>query len=153
MPISILLIDSHSASRTTLAALLRDHGYAVLEAQNGVEGLHHVRHRLPDLIIVDLWPFYSASLQMMERLRKSDIAQVPVLVHTSPVSPEYRERALSAGCAGYLEKPTPPDRLLAEMERILRAGVPRLTIRGHRKSEIAERLEISATTAAPLGDG
>lgn len=117
---TLLLVDSHDSARRALAALLRECGYSVLEAHNGMEGFRVARERHPELVIVDLWPFFSASVQMVERMRGTGAAaQIPVLVLTSVVSPEYRARALAAGCAGYLEKPSPAEVVLAEVRRIL----------------------------------
>lgn len=123
---TVLLVDSYDTSRRALGAFLAEHGYRVLEARNGVEGLRVVREQVPTLIIVELWPFFSASLQMVERVRRGrGTAHVPVLVVTSAVRPEYRARALAAGCEGYLEKPCEPGRVLASVRRVLAAAEPR----------------------------
>lgn len=111
-------MDSHDGARSALAALLREVGYPVREARNGLEGLRAAREIPPRMVIADLWPFFSASLQMVERLREQD-GRTPVVVLTSAVSPEYRTRAMAAGCAAYLEKPCEPTRVLAEIQRIL----------------------------------
>jgi len=116
----LLVIDSYDHSRAALAALLRDSGYAVREARNGLEGLHAAREKMPSLVVLDVWPFFSASVQMIEQFRRrSASAQVPVLVVTSAIAPEYRARALDAGCAAYLQKPCPADRVLTEIRCLL----------------------------------
>ena len=114
---TVLLVDSYAGSRRALADLLRECGYSVLEASNGLEGLQVAREARPCLVIVDLWPFFSASVQMVERLRSDDGAPIQVLVLTSAVSTHHRDRALSAGCAGFLEKPCPADEVLAQVRR------------------------------------
>ena len=117
---TLLLVDPDEGSRGALADLLRAVGYSVLEARDGAEGLGMARERLPQLVIADLWPFSGHPVRMVERLRGSAAtARVPVLALTTLVAPEYRGRALAAGCAGYLEKPCPADRVLAEVRRIL----------------------------------
>lgn len=116
----ILLVDSYESSRCALASLLCDSGFEVVQAANGLEGLHEARQRLPDLVIVDLWPFFSGTLQMVERLRTREPAhRVPVLVVTSSVSSRVRGGALRVGCEGYLEKPCSPGAVLAEVHRLL----------------------------------
>lgn len=117
---TLLLVDAYDASRHALADLLREYGYAVFEGRNAVEGLHLAREQLPDAIILDLWPFFSASLRMVERLRTSGVtARIPVVVLTSSLTPAYRQRALNSGCAGYLEKPCRSEALHEELRRIL----------------------------------
>lgn len=117
---TILVVDSYHASRRALGDLLRDADYSVFEAPNGIDGLRIAREIGPALLIVDLWPFFSASVQMVEQLRESprtDTAEVLVL--TSVVSPHHRNRALAAGCAAFLEKPCGGDDVLAEVRRIM----------------------------------
>ncbi len=117
---TLLLVDSYVSSRRALSDLLRECGYSVLDAHNAVEGLQLAREERPGLVIVDLWPFVSASLQLIERLRQSNGSEhIPVLVLTSSLSPQHRIRALAAGCAGYLEKPCGPEEVLAEVRRLL----------------------------------
>jgi two-component system, cell cycle response regulator DivK len=119
---TLLVVDSYPAARQALADLLRESGYAVREAHNGMEGLRIARDAAPDLVLVDLWPFFSASVQLMERLRASRGSEpVPVLVVTSVVDAHHRDRALAAGCSGFLEKPCAPQAVLSEVQRILGA--------------------------------
>lgn len=135
----LLLVDSHDATREALSERLRDSGYEVVGVHNGLEGLRAVRDRAPSLILLDLWPFFSASLQMLERLRAAESTRdIPVLVVTSPVSDAYRARALAAGCAGYLEKPCAPGAVAAAVRRILHTTA-RDPLRGALPSRLAER--------------
>ena len=76
--------------------------------------------RSPALIIAELWPFFSGGLQMIEELRKhAQTARIPVLVMTAADLPDYQQRAVLSGCSGYLAKPCPSERLLAEVRRII----------------------------------
>lgn len=119
---TLLLVDAHDAARRLHADLLRASGFQVLEAHNGVEGLIRTREQPVDLVVLDLWPFFSASLQMLEGLRRSQATRdVPVLVVTTPVPPSYRERALAAGCTGFVEKPCHPERVLPLVRQALGA--------------------------------
>jgi DNA-binding NarL/FixJ family response regulator len=121
----MLLVDAHDGSRRALAALLRAQGFQVSEARNGVEGLRTARQRPPRLIVLDPWPFVSASLQMLERLREDGATHdVPVLVLASELRPEHWRRARAAGCAGYLEKPCRPEDALTAVRRILAGTTP-----------------------------
>lgn len=117
---TVLVIDSYDSSREALSELLQEWGCTVLQVRNGVDGLRVARERHPELVIVDLWPFFSASLQMVERLRQSrSTRHIPVLVVTSAATPDYRIRALEAGCDAYLEKPCRADELQAQLRRVL----------------------------------
>lgn len=122
---AVLIVDSYQGSRRALGDLLREHGYPVFEAVNGMEGLRIAREIRPALIVVDLWPFFSAGVQMLEHLRESlPTDRAEVLVLTSVVSVQHRDRAVAAGCAGFLEKPCGADHVLAEVRRIMGGSLP-----------------------------
>lgn len=116
---SILIVDHHEESRRALGALFEECGYPVVEARDGIEGLHVARTRMPGLVVVDLWPFFSASLQMIQRLRRdADTRHIGVLILTSGAAAEQCA-ALVPACEAYLEKPCEPVRILAEVTRLL----------------------------------
>jgi two-component system, cell cycle response regulator DivK len=120
---TVLVVDSYDSSREALCELLQEWGCSVLQVRNGVEGLRVARERHPELVIVDLWPDFAASLQMIEGLRQSRSTQrVPVLILTAAASPGFRRRALEAGCDAYLEKPCHAGELQAQLCRVLAAG-------------------------------
>ena len=117
-PPTLLVVDSDHGSRRALGDLLRECGYSVFEAPNGVDGLRLAREVAPALVIADLWPFFSASVQMVEQLRDGGRPdRTDVLVLTSAASTHHRNRAVEAGCAGFLEKPCRADEVLAEVRR------------------------------------
>jgi CheY-like chemotaxis protein len=77
----VLVIEDDPSIREALADLLRDLGYAVSEARNGLEGLRQASERRPDLILLDLmmpamdgWQFREAQKQ------DALLLDVPVIV-------------------------------------------------------------------------
>jgi CheY-like chemotaxis protein len=77
----VLVIEDDPSIREALADLLRDLGYAVSEARNGLEGLRQASERRPDLILLDLmmpamdgWKFREAQKQ------DALLIDVPVIV-------------------------------------------------------------------------
>lgn len=121
---TILLVDADDPSRQAVTELLREGGHMVIEAGDGLDGLGAAREQKPDLLIVDLWPFFSGSLQMLEALKTDPrTSDLPVLVLTGDISYEQRTRALAVGCEGFLEKPCPPEQVLAETRRILASAL------------------------------
>ena len=117
---TLLLVDPDDGARDALAELLRDAGYSVLEARDGSVGFRMALEWLPGLVIVEPWPSCPASVRVVERLRSAAATRhVPVLALTTAAAPEHRTRALAAGCADYLEKPCPPERVLRVVRRIL----------------------------------
>ena len=117
----LLVVDADDGSRTSLAALLRECGYPVLEARNGVEGLQVSRGHAPALVIVDPWPFVSAAAQMVERIQ-DDRPGTEVLMLTSEPFRVRRSRSRFEGIARCLDKPCSADELLAEVVRLVARG-------------------------------
>lgn len=123
---TVVLVDPYDSSRNALAVFLRDSGCEVLEAASGLEGILLLREVVPSIVIVDLWPFFSGALQMLEWLRANQRTRnVPVLIVTSTLSSEYRTRAQKVGCDGFLEKPCAPREVLAEVRHILSSPAAR----------------------------
>ncbi|MBN2413950.1 response regulator [candidate division KSB1 bacterium] len=56
MPVKnkILIIDDNADLRENYRTILESHGFKVIEAENGVEGLQKVKQDTPDLIILDV---------------------------------------------------------------------------------------------------
>jgi CheY-like chemotaxis protein len=117
---TVLLVDGYEASRLALIELLRDSGHSVAAAGAAADGLRIAREQLPRMIIYSVSSSSRAELDSLEELRGEDgVAHIPVLLVSGAVSPEQWDRAESAGCAGYLDKPCSPERLLLEVSRIL----------------------------------
>jgi two-component system, cell cycle response regulator DivK len=113
-------VDGYEASRLAMIELLRDSGHSVAAADAGADGLRIAREQLPRMIIYSVSSSSRAELNPLEELRAEDgVAHIPVLLVSGAVSPEQWDRAESAGCAGYLDKPCSPERLLQEVRRIL----------------------------------
>lgn len=122
-PPELLLVDADDGSRAALAALLRGCGFAVAEARNGAEGLQVAHESDPAVVILDPWPFVSAAVRMVERLRESRPGtQVLVLTSRTEGGRNARARFATARC---LERPCPEAEILFEVARLLDASTRR----------------------------
>lgn len=119
---TILIVEDNSDNRSIYATLLRHHGYRVLEAEDGAEGLELARTELPDLVLMDISLPVLDGWQATELLKQdSQTASIPVIALTAHAMVEHRHRSLDAGCAVYLAKPCEPSRVLEEIGRLLAA--------------------------------
>ncbi|MEA3309896.1 MAG: response regulator, partial [Chloroflexota bacterium] len=103
----VLCIDDTFSVRLLVRRLLARR-YELLEAEDGLAGLDLVATQPPDLILVDLHMPHLNGFEVTTRL-KALLPQVPVVALTADVTRNVRERALAAGCDGYLSKPIDPD--------------------------------------------
>jgi CheY-like chemotaxis protein len=80
----ILIVDDDVAGRTIMAKMLREKGWPVRQAGNGLEALALLEQRIPGLILLDLLMPEMDGITLLSRLRKSpQFHNVPVVVITS----------------------------------------------------------------------
>lgn len=102
----ILIVEDNDMNRILLRAILLPHGYEVLEAVNGQEGVTTARERLPDLIVMDLQMPIMNGMDAMRALKSDPLTrEIPVIAVTAFAMEGDREAALQAGFDGYIPKP------------------------------------------------
>jgi two-component system, cell cycle response regulator DivK len=102
----ILLVEDNPVNRRLAVFLLRAHGYDVREATTGLEALEMLGKERPDLIVMDIQLPGMDGLEVTRKLKEQpSTADIPVIAVTSFAMKGDREKALAAGCAGYVTKP------------------------------------------------
>jgi two-component system response regulator AtoC len=116
----ILIIDDEANLRRTLAQILRERGYAVLEASNGVEAIELLRHSIPDLIFSDWKMPEMGGEQILRYLRDAPhLAMIPVIVITAFGSSDSAIEAVRLGAYDFVTKPFDLDEISLTAERAL----------------------------------
>lgn len=117
---TILLVEDNEDNRTIYRLLLEHHGYRVVEATDGEEGVRRAREERPALVLMDI------SIPIIDgweatRILKADpaTASIPVIALTAHALPADRARAAEVGCDGYLAKPVEPRRVVEEVRKRL----------------------------------
>jgi two-component system, cell cycle response regulator DivK len=114
----ILLIEDNEQNRYLLTFLLEQHGYQVVAAEDGALGIAAAKAMLPSLILLDIQLPLMDGYAVARELRSiSELRSVPIIAVTSYAMPGDREKALEAGCSGYIEKPIDPETFISDMER------------------------------------
>ena len=120
---SILLIEDNEQNRYLLTFLLEQSGYTVSAAEDGPSGIMAAHRLLPALILLDIQLPKMDGYAVAHALRQSEALRgIPIVAVTSYAMMGDREKALAAGCVGYIEKPINPDTFVAEMECALTAS-------------------------------
>lgn len=116
MPPTILLIEDHEQNRYLATFLLQQHGYRVVAAPDGPRGLAAARSLTPAMVLLDIQLPLMDGYAVARALRDLDTTRdTPIVAVTSYAMPGDRERAIAAGCTGYIEKPIDPDTFLASL--------------------------------------
>lgn len=121
---SILLIEDNEQNRYLVTFLLERAGYEVWAAEDGVRGIEVARRSPPHLIVLDIQLPTMDGYAVARALRQHDsLKSTPIVAVTSYAMPGDREKALEAGCTGYIEKPINPDTFVMEIETSFSSAV------------------------------
>jgi diguanylate cyclase (GGDEF)-like protein len=102
----ILVADDDLVMRVTMAAVLRESGYNILEAEDGVQALAMALTEHPDLIVLDLIMPGLDGFQVCEQVRADPaLAETPILVLTGVEDTNAIRRAFEIGATDFATKP------------------------------------------------
>ena len=117
---TVLLIEDNEQNRYLATFLLEKHGFAVVAAADGLRGIELAGTMAPAIILLDIQlPAMDGYAVARALRRNSALGKVPIIAVTSYAMPGDREKAMDAGCDGYIEKPIDPDRFVDEILQFL----------------------------------
>jgi DNA-binding response OmpR family regulator len=114
----ILIVDDEFGLAELLAELLIEEGYETELAINGQLGLKALEERPADLVILDVMMPIMSGPEMARAMKANPkLARIPIIMMTALPSslPQDQPRLYAAS----LQKPFPPDLLIAEIARLL----------------------------------
>ena len=119
----ILVIEDENDIRQLLRFNLEREGFAVLEAADGLGGLHMATSELPDLVVLDLMLTGMDGCDVCRRLKAQPVtAAIPVLMLTARGEEVDRIVGLTLGADDYVVKPFSVRELVLRIRAILRRG-------------------------------
>ena len=114
----ILYIEDDVDSRRLIQRVLEEAGHQVVLASDGLSGIEAAQRELPALILMDInMPDLSGDMVATRLQATPGLEETPIVALTALT--DYRERALIAGCVGYISKPISVDRLAAQVDEYL----------------------------------
>ncbi|VVN89461.1 Sensor histidine kinase RcsC [Pseudomonas fluorescens] len=146
--IRLLIVDDNVATRYALRKRLERHGYDVLEAGTGTDGLALIESEAIDALILDVNLPDMSGFDIVRILRADTRTALLPVIHVSAASIQTGDiiTGLNAGADAYLIHPVDPDVLLATLRTLLRV---RETENALRESEARFR-EIFVNVSAPI---
>ena len=146
--IRLLIVDDNVATRYALRRRLESHGYAILEAGTGGDGLALIDSERIDALILDVNLPDMSGFDIVRKLRAEVATALLPVIHVSAASIQTGDiiTGLNAGADAYLIHPVDPDVLLATLRTLLRV---RDTENALRESEARFR-EIFVNVSAPI---
>jgi len=114
--IRVLVVEDEPDAAEFVTNLLESHGADVVSAASAREALEAVAQARPDILISDIGLPEMDGYQLMEQIRKMDVAKgggIPAVALTAFARSEDRTRALRAGYQTHLAKPIESTELIA----------------------------------------
>jgi two-component system cell cycle response regulator DivK len=102
----ILVVEDNQDSRELVIKVLKSKGYLIMEAADGEAALQKLTEERPDLILMDISLPKIDGFEVTRRVKKREsLKDIPIIALTAHAMKGDREKALEAGCDGYIPKP------------------------------------------------
>lgn len=102
---TILFIEDEAALQKLVGEILKQEGFDVLSALNGVDGLKLAREKHPDLILLDLILPKKDGFEVLRELKAvEETKDIPVMILTNLETAQDIGKALELGATTYLVK-------------------------------------------------
>ena len=116
----ILIVDDNPANLKLVGVLLKAEGYVVRVAADAEEAMATLEEFRPRLILMDLQLPGMDGLTLTRRLKAAPSTRdITIVALTAFAMKGDEQKALDAGCDGYVTKPIDTRRLPAEIARLL----------------------------------
>ena len=119
-PELILVVEDSATVRHQIKKSLSIQGFPVDVARNGLSAWEKLNENHYDLVITDYDMPYVDGLELCSRIRQSNrFEHLPIIIETSKDSRAEQVKIRSMGIQAFITKPFSPDRMIAEVERVL----------------------------------
>ena len=118
MASTILIIDDDAKLNNLLTEFLGDFGFNILSATHPLDGLKKLKHKSPDLVILDVMLPGMDGFEVCKTIRKN--STVPIIMLTARGELMDKVVGLELGADDYLPKPFEPRELVARIHSVLR---------------------------------
>lgn len=117
----ILVVDDDAELIELISFNLKQAGYSIGTAANGVEAIKKARSLGPDLIVLDVMMPELDGFAVCEILRRDTAtATIPIMMLTAISSELGRMAAMGSGATDFLTKPFSPRLLVSRIEDLLK---------------------------------
>ncbi|THB64915.1 MAG: phosphate regulon transcriptional regulatory protein PhoB [Gammaproteobacteria bacterium] len=136
MQIKLLIVEDEKPIRDMMKVALSRHGFHILEAGSGGEGLDVVDAEQPDLILLDWMLPDMSGIDVAKKLKGHyESREIPIIMVTARGEEEDKIKGLEFGADDYITKPFSPKELAARIRAVLRRVSP---IKTEKKVEISQ---------------
>lgn len=118
---TIMTVDDSASLRQMVSFVLRDNGYEVIEAVDGLDALSKLTGQEIHLVLSDINMPRMDGIEFTRRLRAlPQYKFVPVVLLTTESHADKKQEGKAAGATGWIVKPFDPKQLLAVVKKVIR---------------------------------
>ena len=99
------MVDDSITARKHISKLLKEHGFGVVEAGDGLEAIETLHRTSFDLVVTDLDMPRLGGLELLADIRNGKYCTAPVIVVSSRDDAGFRRQAIEYGACDFLNKP------------------------------------------------
>lgn len=161
---TVLIVDDTPANVSVLAEHLGSHGFSVMVAQDGEEGIERAQFGQPDLILLDVMMPGMGGFEACRRLKTNESTKsIPVIFMTALSDIADKITGYKVGAVDYVTKPFHAEEVLARINTHLKLQAMQrqlaeqnrqlqdeIAVRQHAEAIIAQRSEELARSNAEL---
>jgi two-component system chemotaxis response regulator CheY len=117
---TIMTVDDSASVRQMVSFTLKDAGFEVVEAVDGVDALSRLSGATVHMVLTDLNMPNMDGLELIRRIRGGSSNRfVPIIMLTTESQIDKKQEGKAAGATGWIVKPFRPDQLLAVVKKVL----------------------------------
>jgi two-component system response regulator AdeR len=122
----VLVVEDDPGMLEYFSRIVRDEGFRVDTAMDGIKTVEKMRLRNPDVVLLDLMLPRYGGLELLLELRRGRAAAIPLIIVTARYTDPASADAILAhpSVAGFFVKPVKPELLLAALHKTLGTGPP-----------------------------
>lgn len=120
IPYKLLLVEDDKINKMVITRILKELGYSVDTASNGLEAVEICKKNSYDVILMDIQMPIMDGIEATRRIREKD-KQTPIIAITAYALKGDRERFLAQGMNEYVSKPIETDELFSVIEKCVSA--------------------------------
>ncbi|ESQ77654.1 response regulator [Asticcacaulis sp. AC402] len=115
----VLAVDDSKTMRDMVSFTLRNAGFEVFEAEDGVKALAVVKTQPVDVILTDINMPNMDGVTLVRELRaQPQFRSTPILILTTEGGEDKKAAGRAAGATGWIVKPFAPDKLVAVVNKV-----------------------------------
>ena len=117
---TVLVVDDSTTIRQVISFCLKEAGYQVIEAVDGVDALSKCANNQIDLLLTDLHMPNMSGFELVKEVRASNKHKfIPILVISTESQIATKEEGKSIGVTGWFVKPFEPEQLIKVIKKVL----------------------------------